>query len=510
MKKFLLIGLSLLSINAMAEEMTKPLIVSQLYAWKMTPNGKWLAGDLSGICDVYDMDNNSLVTYNGARATTITNDGVLAATGNQKPSLIINGEVVVPESLQGARSGSIQLISSSGNRLCGNINYPDAGVNGFYVCDIDENGVVGMPKPIKRPTLDFFGCKPQFVNMLAISDDGTAITGFVQDWRGYYCYPIVFRENENGEWDYSYPTEALFNPENYPIPYNIWLEEPKFPEMTNYMSPVQKSAYEDALANYYMGLIPDVPDAKDYMTEEQWQEYYDAAISYNEWWYGHQDEINAYDSEYNKILFSSVIFDLNEVAISPDGRFIGCSYLEYPEGKEVAGVIKINTFAPEFQKYKSDQYELYTTQILSDGTMLLSQPIVNVAPETYIVLPDKSEMMDIKDYFEETHPDYLAWINEYVGNTGTIYANDDLTIFSGSVHPADCEKVEEVTGGYYSFTYVFSPDLAAVDSLEAPIDNRFRVFSLTGLKILDTDNVEEIKKLPEGFYVINGKVVRIN
>lgn len=509
MKKFLLLGISFLSFSAIAEEMTEPLVIPQLYAWKLTPNGKWLAGDISGICDVYDMENHSLVTYNGARASTITNDGVIVATGTQKPSLIINGEVVVPEGLEGARSGSIQLLSSSGNRLVGNINYPDAGATGLCVWDIDENGVVGNPKPIKRPTLDFFGCKPQFTNVLAISSDGSTITGFVQDWRGYYCYPIIFRENENGDWDYSYPTETLFNPEKYPIPYNIWLEEPKFPEMKDYMNPVQRSAYEDALANYYMGLLPELPDAKDYMTEEQWQEYYDAAVYYNDWWYGHQDEINAYNNEYNKILFSSVIFDLNEVAISPDGRYIGCSYIEYPDGLETAGVLKINTLAPEFQKYKSDREEQYTTQILSDGTMLLSQPMI-LDPETYIVLPDRSEMMDIKDYFQETHPEYLAWMNEYLGNTGTIYANDDLTIFSGSMLPADCDRVEEVAGGYYSFTYVFSPDPASVENIESSLENRFVVYSLTGLKILDTDNLEEVKNLPKGIYVINGKVFQLN
>lgn len=509
MKKLLLISLSVLSMSAMAQDITEPLIIPELYAWKLTPNGKWLGGDINGICDVYDVENKTLVQYTGAKAATLTNDGIMALTRAQKPSLLIDGEVVVPQSLAGARSGSIQCISSSGNRLCGSINYPDAGINGFYVCDIDENGVVGAPKPLPRPSLDFFGCKPQFTNMLAISDDGTAITGFVQDWRGYYCYPILFRENEDGKWDYSYPAESLFNPNDYPIPYNPWLEEPKYPNFTDFMNAVQKTAYEDAMAKYYMGLLLEMPDAKDYMSPEQWQAYYDAAVYYNEWWYGNQDAIKAYDTDYNRILNSSVIFDLNEVAISPDGRYLACSYIEYPEGVEAAGIIRINTTAPEYKKYVTDVEEFYPTQVLTDGTILMSQPIRIMNLGTYIMLPDKEEVMDIRDYFQETHPDYLAWINEYTGSTGTIYTNDDLTIFSGSMFPADCERVEEITGGYYAFTYLFSNDPASVDSIESTPDNRYLVFSLKGYKILDTDNPDEIRKLPKGIYVINGKVVNL-
>ena len=506
MKKTLLLGFSLIALSVMAQEMTEPFVIPQLYTWKISPNGKWLAGGSREVCDVYSMEENRFESYRGAKWGTITDNGILSTNGNL-PTLLVNGEPIVPESLKGARSGSIQCISSSGNRLCGNINYPEIGVTGFFVCDIDEKGVVGTPRQIPRPSLDFFGCKPQFVNMLEISADGSTITGFVQDWRGYYCYPIIFRENEDGEWGYYYPAESLFNPEKYPIPENPWVDEPKFPEFTDFMSPLARTAYDEAFENYYSGKSPSMPDAKDFMTEEQWDAYYEAATSYNEWYYGHQEEMRTYDRDYNKILFSSVIFDLNEIAINPDGSLIGCSYLEYPEGDEIAGIIKINTNKPEFRKYKSLDEELYPTQILSDGTMLASKPMI-YSPETYIILPDKDEMTDIKDYFEETHPDYLAWINEYVGNTGTIYANDDMTMFVGSVLPGDCEKVEEVTGGYYAFTYVFSPELASVDSITS-VDNTYRVFTLQGYKILDTDNLGDLNSMPKGIYIINGKKVLI-
>ena len=511
MKIFILLGLSLLVTSAMnAQQMIEPVVIPQLYTWKLTPNGKWLAGGTSESCDVYNIESNNMQTYYGAKYGTITNNGILSTNTKGKPALIINGENVVPASLEGAISGSIQCISASGNRLCGNINYPEAGVTGLFVCDIDENGVVGKPQQLPRPTLDFFGCKPQFVNMLAISEDGSTITGFVLDWRGYYCYPIVFLQNEQGEWSYSFPTEPLFNPNKYPIPDNPWIDEPKFPTFTDFMNPTAKTAYEEALSNYYMGLTFELPEATDFMTEEQWDAYYEAAVSYNEWYYGHEEDINSYDREYNKILNSSLIFDLNEIAINTDGSLIGCSYKEYTTGEEIAGIIKVNTQNFEFQKYETKEYELYTTQILSNGTMLLSQPMANVAPETYIILPDKNEIIDIKEYFEAKHPNYLEWINEYVGNTGTIYTNDDMTMFTGSVLPADCDRVEEIAGGYYAFTYVFLPEMATVESIQSTHDNRYRVYSLNGYKILDTDNREILKTLPKGLYVINGRKVHIN
>lgn len=511
MKKFLLlnilINISLLNIPLKAQQITEPLIIPNLYSWKLTPNGKWLSGGTSEICDIYNLEKNTFETFYGAKSGTITNSGILSMGGIGKPALLINGEVIVPESLERAISGSIQCISANGNRLCGNINYPDADIKGLYVCDIDENGIVGEPKQLPIPTLDFFGCKPQFVNILQISSDGSTIAGFVQDWRGFYCYPIIFRENEDQEWYYSFPSEPLFNPEKYPVPENPWLNEPKFPEFTDYMTSVAKTAYEEALGKYYSGFYPELPDAKDFMTEDQWNSYYQVALSYNEWYYDNEQKINSYTRDYNKILFSSVIFDLNEIAINPDGSLIGCSYIEYDNDKELAGVMKINTKTSKFQKYETDVYELYTTQILSDGTMLMSQPMVDVAPETYIILPDKKEIIDIKDFFKEKHPDYLAWINDYAGNSGTIYTNDDMTIFAGSVLATDCDRVEEITGGFYSFTYVFSPEISSVNNIKDHPENRYIVYSLNGYKILDTLNSEELKTLSKGIYVINGKIV---
>lgn len=508
MKKNLLSVLTLFALPMMAQEITEPLIIPQLYTWRLSPNGKYLSGGTSEYCDIFNLETRTLETYPGARYKTLTNGGIVTTGGMGKPALLIDGVAVVPESLAGARSGSIQCISSTGNRLCGSINYPAAGINGFYACDIDEKGVVGEPKPIPRPTLDCFGCKPQFVNMLEISADGSTITGFVQDWRGYYCYPIIFRENEEGEWDYYYPTETLFNPENYSIPDNPWLNEPKFPNFTDFMTPQARTAYEDALANYYMGLGY-MPDAKDFMTEEQWQAYYDAAIYYNDWYYGQEDRIKAYDTDYNRILNSSVIFDLNEVAISPDGSMIACSYIEYTDGKENVGIIRINTKTPEFQKYVTDVYEPYPTQVLSDGTILISQPMI-YEPQTYLILPESEEVISIWDYFMQTHPDYWAWMDKYLRLSGTIYTNDDMTMFAGSMLPADCDTVEELTGGYYAFTYVFLPELAGVENIEVSEPGKIVVFNLQGHKVLNSQNREDLKKLQEGIYVVNGKKVYLN
>lgn len=509
MKSVLLLSFSLFSFSVVAQELTEPLVIPNLYIFKITPNGKWLAGGSSEASEVYNMKEGTIKTYDRARYGTITNNGILATNSGGKPALLINGEAVVPESLAGARSGSIQLISDMGTRLCGNINYPEIGVNGLFTAEMDEDGNVGTPRQLPRPSLDFFGCQPQFVNIWKISADGSTIVGFVQDWRGYYCYPIVYRENENGDWEYSFPTESLFNPNNCTIPENPWLDEPKFPNFTDFMTPLGKSAYEEALSNYYMGVTDVFPDAKDYMTEEQWNDYYEAAVSYNEWFYGQEERINSYNLEYNKIIYSSVIFELNSVAISPDGEYIGCSYYEMEGADEKLGIMRINTVAPEFQKYETTVYDLFPTQILSNGTMLMSQPI-NAIPNTYVILPDQDEITAIKDYFKDSHPDYLEWMNEYLENTGSIYVNDDMTIFAGSILPGDCERVEDITGGYYSFTYVFSPDVADVETIQAYPADRYSVFSINGYKVLETTDSEDLKKLPKGIYIVNGKTVKMN
>ena len=203
-----------------------------------------------------------------------------------------------------------------------------------------------------------------------------------------------------------------------------------------------------------------------------------------------------------------MIFGLNEISISPDGNTLACTFLDYTGGYESYGIIKINIDEQEFKKYESPISDIFPTQVLSDETILTSKPII-YSPDTYIMLPDEDEMINIREYFERTHPDYLAWMDKYLANSGAVYTNDDKTLFVGSILAVDCESTFELTGGYNSFTYVFSPDIASVESIESAPDNRYRVFSIQGYKVLDTENPEDLKNLPTGIYVINGKTVQI-
>ena len=509
MKKIGLISLGLiLSFSAFAEDMLWPEIINEAYCWKISPNGKWMMTGDDDLVSVVNLETFERFFYEGCRwgqGNCLSNTGINVGQNYGRPVLMYEGSFIHPESFKGVSSCSFNAVTPEVTRICGNMRYSQKNISGPFYCDIDSEGNFGEPKALPKPDLDFFGCQPQFINALSISEDGKNIVGFVQDWRGLYCYPIVYTEKENGEWEYSFPSEYLFNTNKVDIPENPFLNEPKYPEPINFMSPIEKAAYQDAMEKFILG-IGEMPEPIDFMNEEEWETFKAAVEFYNEWYYGNEEKMNIYFRDYATILGGSIQFELNSVAIKPSGEEISCAYYEFLNDGESMGLVKLSTIENHAEKFTTEIEGLFPTQFLPDRTLLGSVPLW-YSPNTYISKEETGSMVNILEYLIETNSPLIPWMEEYIpNNTGMISINNDKNVFVGSILPGDCDKYMDITGGpYVAFSYVFKTGESGIGTLAADSEgDSIVVYNLQGVKMGNS-----LEGLNPGIYIVNGKKVKI-
>lgn len=515
MKNFIFTGLFFLvpACSLAQQTIENPLIIPEFYAWSVSPNVKWIT--CLKDTKIYNVETNELFDYPDFEAITATDKGMIVGRWGGRPAILYNGQIKELESLKG--SGCyINDISASGNRVCGMMNNREKNIRGPFCCDIDSEGNSGEPVALPHPDLDLFKCEPQFINALKISEDGKTIGGFIQDWRGMYAYPIIYQEDDKGEWSYSLPSEYLFNPDKIEIPVNPWLDEPEFPEPTNFMDLESKFDYEESISNALMGL-EEFPDVFEYMTPEQYEEYAQAVESYNEWYYSHEEAIKEYVNIYRTVVSASVEFSLNDIAINPNGRSFISSGVFFDEDSSGVLTDKFGFFYFDLDNKENnygvptDNFDMIPVQLLPDNTMVASNPIV-YTPQTYLVLPGTKEFITVNEYFSSTSPSYLAWMNEnlYEGRAGYGKFSSDRSVFIAGVLPDDCYDYDKIAGGYYSFTHVFNSVESGVETIEQSLEKDFyNVFNLQGINVLNTHDYTRINELPKGVYLINGKKVLI-
>lgn len=512
MKKLLFAGLSIfLTLSAFADDAVKPKVIPDIYAYGMSSNGKWLYGIMMSEWCVYDVDKDKAYSYPGYKIAAMTDNGVAVSNQGGGCVFLYNDVVIRPE----GRVGMVNDINPSGTRVCGMMNNRDKHISGPFYCEIDENGNFGEPVGLPKPELDLFGCPPQFINALAISDDGKTIAGFVQDWRGFFAYPIVYLCDDNGNWTYELPAEYLFNPDGLEIPENPYLNEPKFPEPTNYLYPDVKEVYEEELSNALMGL-GEFPEVTDFMTNEQYAQYAEDVEMYNEWYYGNFDKIQEYFTQYGKIMSSSVSFGLNDIALNENGESLISPAFYYDKSGDTSsesfGIYILGTRDKSGNRViKSQNTELKPKNFLADGTIVVTMPI-NIQPDTFIALPGSDEFIRLIDYFREAHPSYVDWMEKNVPDAaGFGSASSDLSVFAMSVMPDDCTNYLDVIDNYNTFVYLYSSEESGVSTLEEETSPEiYTVYNLQGINVLTTGDESQVKELPKGLYLVNGKKVIIS
>ena len=504
--------LASLALPAMgfAADKVVPVYEITMYGIKISADGQWI-GSQAGTAGVYSTDNNKITYYEDCElgiGNIFSSQGHAVGSGTEGACIMFDGKVINLPEFRDFWFSTFNAITKDAKRAVGVTNNKVKSETGYvpFVVDLDANLNITKFTPLPYPKLDFFRAAPQFISACWISDDGKTIVGQVTDWRGFYDYPIVFLEDASGNWSYKLPSEELFNPTHIEIPDNPWLNEPEYPYPENFMSGNRLTAYQVAYQAYQNGTGPE-PDVTKYMTEEEYVEYELAVNEYNDWFYGQEARMKQYVKIYDEILGTTPVFALNELALHPSGEYFMQHGGVIDDNNVMVG--KIYTFTPDGLEniIEPPKPNVFPTQILPDGTVVATLPHRDV-PSSYFLLPGETEFITVEEYLEPNYP-YLAEYIEtnFPNGSGMVCVSDDMSVMSGALIPDQL-----VNGGadvdYVYSTYIFTglQAYSGVESIAIPEKAEvYRVYNLSGVKVLETKTASDINTLPRGIYVVNGK-----
>lgn len=528
MKKYFALGLiSLISALSFAQGSTSPVVIPDATARKISKDGKWVGCYGMSIL-VYNVETQKNEIYpecSLGKGNSIALDGTVVGSEGDYAALLKEGKIIVPEIFGDDDMSSINGITPDGSMIVGFVTNPVIKGNDDVDDPYEAGVVVAVPfysevasdASIKKinylpyPEKDFLDNVPMYVMAEWISEDGKTIVGTMTDSYGRFEDPIVFNQNQNGEWSYSTPTKKLFNPQGIVLPENPWTKAPAEPAYKNYMTPLKYQAYLDAMQKFLFGTGPEV-DPFSYMTEEMAQKYVKDYEEYENYFINHKDEIDAYEKAYREVLYTSIYF--REIAMNPQGTSMATTGVHYDE-EGTSAPSKVYIFdipTGEYKMIESKYSGLKIHQMLSDGTViaytgLFTYDVLN----GYILLPGANDFIPFAEYLPTLNKEYANWLEEvFPLGEGIVCASDDMSIIAGGVdilHLADQNLFPNSTILSYVLPSVKS---AGVEAIELP-DNvdSYKVFNLMGVKVLETKDKSEIKNLGKGIYIINGKKIAI-
>lgn len=485
----------------------------------------------------------------GTYKTSMT--GAFFVPGNTNPVLIPSLTKYTESYVNGINWDGTRIVGFLANPKQGNVDETDPEFQKMsylpFYCDVEpETLTVSDPVFLPVPKRDFFNLVPQYCTAFWINDDGDTILGQVIDNSGSYIYPIVYHQASNGEWSYSLPSEKLFNPNGLEIP--KWpVPEMQPPQAEDFIgNPELKALFEElrdayitgeSTVNPYLMLDPKENGESSLMNEEEWTEYQEALIIYNNYYNSeYEEQLNKYYDEYSRFIAQSTRFLQSSMTMNRAGTLIGQTKIV----TRFSGIDPITYENPvvfdlindTYQIYGNELEELEISQILPDGTLIGVSPKPNytspdLTPQhSYVCAPGMKDFVTIENYIQKSNPDYYNWYDEYLHHevpigydelgaiakkdmvvTGLVAVSDDFTTLSGGV---DGWSWDYEAGKY--FTYIFNdvtPPDTGIKNVISKDDALLTVYNLQGTKILETKNIDSINSLPKGIYVVNGKKILI-
>lgn len=538
MKKLLLLsGVSAISIAAFAE-VPEPKIIEDAIIHAMSPNGKYAVSMGVAGMRIFDFETGEEYTqaseegyemYEAGQTKCVSNTGIIVAVSQEgAPVYWKSGEWNnLPLPASAIYTNLAQAITPDGSRICGSI-----GVGGLsYEDDVllqapcvwnSEGDEYGMPVMLPHPEYDFAGRIPMYVTAIDLSEDGKTVIGQVRDATGMINYPIIYKEDENGDWTFEIPYADLINPDNLEIV--PWPGDgPILPQYESFMTSEEIDAYNEALIEWYnSGYQTPYPEYKDFMTAEEIEEYNKAVDEYNAVAEVYNEKLYAYIDFMEGVSSSTPGYIFNAVRISPDGKTFGCTIETIGERDPMSwgpastenSVWLFDLTTEKITKYEKDgNLNLY--YIANDGVGVATT-MAGTASNSFIL--QNGEVTDMIDWMNTKVPDYAAWMKEHMVFTYEEWVyNEEL----GDYEPVESEVL-------MSGRAATTPDLSIMalsvqniwDYMDDGIAYIFDIKSGTGASTIG-ETIEEKtiydlsgRKLKNatapGIYIINGekKVVR--
>ncbi|MDE6648525.1 MAG: hypothetical protein K2K45_01195 [Muribaculaceae bacterium] len=540
MKKILLLtGISAMSLAAFAS-FSDPVKLDDVYIQKISANGKFAVSNLTedALC-LFNLETGEKFSYSESDeyyfgiGKCLSDDGIfVGGETSVTPEYWKDGkwnplEVLDSESYMNAASA----ITPDGSRICGMLGIADFSYNDDVLMVVPciwnaEGEGYGEPVRLPYPKLDITGRVPQYVKALDISGDGKTVIGMVTDATGRCSYPILYKENEKGEWSYEIPHENLLVPEDFKIPENPGEFNKNYPSWRDYTTPTEAEAYNKASDEYYQNGDWSVPAPKpeDFMTPENAAEYTKDIAEYVEEYDAWQVKNQAYQDAMDELFDFAPSYQDNSVRISVDGKTYGCT-IENGGGFFWGASASYNVWVFDLTSdniVKYDEQDNLCLSYLANGGVAVASTPVNFfkrEPSYSFILKD-GEIIGMYDWMNTKAPELATWMKqnmefEYEGYdeeynevllkafmTGHATSTPDLSVMALSVQnigfPIDPDAYDDPDfSPVIGYGYIFNlQEGSSVESV-IPVSKENTIYDLYGRKLNEVS--------APGIYVIDGK-----
>lgn len=467
MKKVLLLSLSsIVAASAVAYDGGK--VFTDAYFQCVSPNGQYVVGDRLGNLSIYDRslqdpitfladDDNEYITGLG---NSVSNTGIVLCNKNttvEKPTYWYDGEwyeVSVPEG--GYFGAQLHGITPDASRIVGCVDasglpgttYTSMQSPAYW--DRQEDGSYGEYHLLPCPTKDFAGHEPQYITATYVSENGKVVAGQVFDRTGMYIQPIIYTQDDNGEWSYNMPLAAFYDITMCPEEPG---EEPDRPSAKKMLTEEQMAQYNAAVDAWKAegGSNATKPQYADFLTEEQAAELETAMADYEAAYAIWEEQMLAYNEFWDYL----PRFAPNDIRMSPDGTVISTNnemminrwYSTYIPTVIDTATGELNTIYFEEQ----GEEPLIITQIIDANTYIAFNTIQAIKPSGFVINKGQygeMSLTNIYDYLCNTTPEVKTWAEENLRH---------------EVSTWDDELDQEVTGyEVYTGMTVTSADMSVI------------------------------------------------
>lgn len=425
----------MIATSAMAQEADAPVnftkqpsVLAGALINHISPNGVWagseqfgflvIANLIEGTFDTFEPDDSGTLEYYLGNGNSISNTGVFVGTEYTAgaPEYYEDGEWII---LPTKESDSVDLetltngISPDGNAIVGTvgrnaISYDEDNQMAYPALWLrQDNGRFGMYIDLPAPAKDLMGKIPQRVTAINISADGKTIAGQIVDNSGMMIQPIIFVQDDNGEWSYKLPCDKMYHPD-------IELPEdpgagPQQPNYKDYMTDEEFNQYEEDVAGYFNGTVADYPEVGDYMSDEKAAEYAAAMEKWTEESDAFFEKLTEYYEALDLYIDAMPLLSMNSSFLSPNGRYL------------LSSISKGSFWSPEYYPVLFDlqedtmdisEIEGLATFVNDEGVVMAATSLSGSARAAWMSNDGLKTATPLQDYVKEKNEEIYNFMND--------------------------------------------------------------------------------------------------
>ena len=532
MKKFLLFASATL-LTAGSILAVEPSIYPGLAFHGMSPNGNYVVSFSYGAFTILDLQNDKISAYEDmydpGNGNYINDLGMIVGSksGFESACYYKDGTWQDMPDVMDHLWSYANGVTSTGSRIVGNatpegltVINPDQLmlVPGYW--DLNEDGTYSNFNYLPYPDKDLTGRSPQYVTAVVVSEDGKTIAGQVQDFSGQICQPIIYKQDEKGEWTYTLVLDNLFHPAGFHLP-----EDPGECPSTDpkdYMSEEMRAAYELACDEWYNDCIDSgdwdyskYPDANDYLDDAGRAALEEAQKEAEIW----QEKADAFYMAFGELQEMVPTFDLNNLFMTTDGSTYVTTDMKSGMDFEtwsfyqnyVPYVINISDLEnTPYTTYPNDDLQVIVSGVTDNGTIIGQATTDSFLTNAYIMPAGANQFESIYDFMTVKNPEIGEWMKENM--THTYMAIDPDTwdyvqrtdMFTGipRTNPDMNLLSFAVTNDWYDW------DNADAEDAEPYVSTYGYLFStgFSGVKNFEVQSSITVKALPEATLAFTGDV----